>query len=363
MQAESRAPVRTFAIGFEEAGYDEAPHARAVAARLGTRHTELYVSAREALEVVPRLPAIYDEPFADSSQIPTYLVAKLAREHVTVSLSGDGGDELFAGYNRYVWAPKLWRKLEPLPWAARAAGAAALSLVPERAWRGALAAASPMLPGLSLPLDKVRKALSVLDARSLEEVYLRLRSHAQNPASLLREGVEPALAPLEPARWAKLGDPVSDMQLLDALTYLPDDILVKVDRATMAVSLEGRVPFLDHRVAEFAFRLPERFRVRDGSGKWLLRQVLSRYLEPALFERPKAGFALPIAAWLRGELRDWAAALLDPARLEREGYFNVRAIDRLWRAHRRGAADHSALLWDVLMFQGWLEAQQGAVNG
>ncbi|MBI3543286.1 MAG: asparagine synthase (glutamine-hydrolyzing) [Deltaproteobacteria bacterium] len=348
MQAQSKRPVKTFTIGFSEEGYDEAAHAREVARHLGTEHTELYVGARELLDVVPRLATMYDEPFSDSSQIPTFLVSQLARKHVTVSLSGDGGDEIFAGYNRYLWAPRIWRRMRPVPRPLRAAVAAAMRALPEPVLRAALALASPLLPAMRLPMDKIHKALDVLDCASMEEIYLRLRSHLRDPASVVLGATEPA-SPSFPVRADLRG-----LQCLDALTYLPDDILAKVDRAAMAVSLESRVPFLDHRVVELAWRLPEHQRVRDGQGKWLLRQVLYQYVPRELVERPKAGFAVPVGAWLRNELRDWAEAQLSETRLRNEGFFDAGLVRARWDEHLSGRRDWQYHLWDVLMFQAWL---------
>jgi asparagine synthase (glutamine-hydrolysing) len=345
MQARSARRVRTFTIGFREKGYDEAAAARAVAGHLGTEHTELYVSPADALALVPGLAAIYDEPFADSSQLPTALVARLARAHVTVTLSGDGGDELFGGYNRHVWAPRLWSVLgRTPPDLRRLLGAAGSWLKLEQA---AGMAAGPLA-------DKVRKALETVRANSLEELYLGLRTHWPVPdAVVLGLEREPDSLPVRPPAWPHAG-PLA-MACVDALTYLPDDILVKVDRAAMAVGLESRVPFLDPRVAELAWSLRPDQRIRAGQGKWILRQVLSRHLPRELFERPKTGFAAPIGAWLRGELREWAETLLDERRLRLEGFFDPVPVRVRWHEHLRGGSDHAHALWDVLMFQAWLE--------
>jgi asparagine synthase (glutamine-hydrolysing) len=363
MQAHSSRPVQTFSIGFHEADYNEAEYARAVATHLGTQHTELYVAASEAMDVIPGLQAIYDEPFSDSSQVPTLLVSQLARRQVTVSLSGDAGDELFCGYNRYQFADALWHKINSAPLALRRLAARGITGVSIEAWNRI---ARTLTPGLPRPMrfpnagDKLHKGARVLTSASLEALYLGLVSHWDDPASLVLGGKEPptflrgstpALAPL---------DGVQRMMALDLLTYLPDDILVKVDRAAMSVSLETRVPFLDHRVVEFAWRLPQSMKLRDGLTKWALRQVLYRYVPPALIERPKMGFGVPIGDWLRGALRDWAEALLSAARLQREGYFDVELVRNCWTEHVTGQRNWQYQLWNVLMFQSWLEQHQAA---
>ena len=360
MQAQSPAPVKTFTIGFAEDAYDEAKHAAAVARHLGTDHTELYVTALDALDVVPQLPAMYDEPFADSSQIPTHLVAKLARAHVKVSLSGDGGDELFGGYTRHAWTGRMWNALRHYPRPLRAAMAQLATCASPAAWDRLSGALAPLLPRRlrqSHPGDKLHKAAAVLDAGSPAEIYLRLLSQWQDPASVVIDGVEPAVAARDAAPWRSGGIAESQM-LLDLVSYLPDDILVKIDRAAMSVSLETRVPFLDHRVIEFAWQLPLSMKIRDGQGKWLLRQLLHQYVPPALVERPKTGFGVPLDSWLRGPLKTWASDLLAPARLERQGYLRAEPITRLWQEHRSGRRNHQHALWCALMFESWLAAQQ-----
>ena len=359
LQAMAGGPVRTFTIGFREAGYDEAREAARVARHLGTEHTELYVTPREALAVIPRLPEIYDEPFADSSQIPTCLVSRLAREHVTVALSGDGGDELFGGYNRYVWALGLWRRLERLPRPLRTAAARAIRALPPGAWERLFAAAGPVLPQrlrVRQPGAKMHKLAELLGCTDPVAIYLRLVSHWEDPASVVLGAEEPATVLSDPCRQPRLPTFLERMMCLDALTYLPDDILVKVDRAAMAVSLETRVPFLDHRVVETAWRVPVALKLREGKGKWLLRRILHRHVPPELVERPKMGFGVPVEHWLRGPLRDWAESLLDEARLRREGYLDPAPVRRLWSEHLAGRGSWQYWIWDVLMFQAWLEA-------
>lgn len=359
MQAQSDRPVRTFTIGFNEQEYNEATHAKAVARHLGTDHRELYVTPDEARAVIPRLPAMYDEPFSDASQIPTFLVSRLARRDVTVSLSGDGGDELFGGYPRYFWGRSIWRNLGWLPAGLRRAAARALTVPAPGRWEALFRTLAPVLPArlrVRNPGDKVHKLAELLKLESGEAVYRQLVSHWTHPAQLVTGASEPPTAFSDPALWARLPDFAARMMYLDAACYLPDDILTKVDRASMAVSLEVRVPLLDHNVVEFAWRVPSSMKMRDGQGKWLLRQVLYRYVPPALIERPKMGFSVPIDLWLRGPLRDWAEALLDEARLKREEFFDPRPIRRKWEQHLSGRHDWQYHLWDVLMFQAWREA-------
>ncbi len=360
MQAQHTATVKTFTIAFEDAGYDEAPQARAVAEHLGTEHHELLMTARDALDVIPKLPDIYDEPFADSSQIPTAVLARLTRAHVTVALSGDGGDELFGGYNRYAWAERFWRRVEPVPLGLRRAAATMLGAVPPRWWDGAFAGAGRVLPaarGLRMPGTKVQKVAAVLPAADLHETYVILASHTTDPARIVPGAVEPPTVLSSSGGWPVLSDPVEAMMYLDTMTYLPDDILTKVDRATMASSLEGRMPFLDPDVAALAWRLPPDRKMRAGTGKWLLRRLLHRYVPASLVERPKAGFGVPIGDWLRGPLRPWAEDLLDVRQLEDDGLVSVPVVRAMWAEHLSGRRDRQFDLWDVLMLQSWLRAQ------
>ena len=353
--------MKTFTIGFSEDAYDEAKHAAAVARHLGTEHSELYVSAQDALDVVPQLPVLYDEPFADSSQIPTHLVARMARQQVTVCLSGDGGDELFGGYTRHDWTGRMWQSMRRYPPALRAALAQLLTRTSPAAWDRVLAALAPVLPRnlqQSHAGEKLHKAAAVLDAGSAQEIYARLVSQWQNPASLVVDGFQPGFAAHDAAAWRVGGDVAHSQMYLDLISYLPDDILVKVDRAAMGVSLETRVPFLDHRVIAFAWQLPLSMKIHEGRGKWLLRQLLYRHVPAHLVERPKTGFGVPIGAWLRGPLKTWAADLLDPARLKREGYLRTEAVTQCWREHLSGKHNRQHALWNVLMFESWLAAQQ-----
>jgi len=360
MQAQSSRPVKTFTIGFNEEGYNEAVHAKAVAKHLGTEHTELYVSPQQALDVIPRLPTLYCEPFSDSSQISTFLVAQLARQQVTVSLSGDAGDELFCGYNRYLMANKLWQKLSVLPTGSRRLAARGLTTYSPSRWNALLGPVQGLLPSTLRQAnlgDKLHKAAGVLASGSVDALYLGLVSHWDDPANVVIGGTEPPTLLTGNAPVLDGLDDIQRMMALDMLTYLPDDILVKVDRAGMGVSLEGRVPFLDHRVVEFAWSLPQSMKLRNGVGKWVLRQVLYRHVPKDLIERPKMGFGVPIGDWLRGPLRDWAEDLLDEARLKREGYFLPAPIRQKWAEHLSGARNWQYHLWDVLMFQSWLAEQ------
>jgi asparagine synthase (glutamine-hydrolysing) len=360
MQAQSERPVRTFTIGFNEDGYNEALHAKAVAAHLGTEHTELYVTHQQALDVIPRLPILYCEPFSDSSQIPTFLLSALAREHVAVSLSGDAGDELFCGYNRYVLAQNLWGILSKIPAPIRRMAAGGIHSLSPGAWDSLLGPLKGVLPKSLRQTnlgDKLNKGASVMASNDLNELYLGLISHWSDPTEVVLGASEPpTLLNLSAPTLAGL-DGVQRMMVLDTMTYLPDDILVKVDRAAMGVSLETRVPFLDHRVVEFAWRLPQSMKLRDGMGKWALRQVLYRYVPKALIERPKMGFGVPMDAWLRGPLREWAEELLGESRLRHEGFFNPAPIRQKWEEHLSGRRNWQNHLWNVLMFQAWLEAQ------
>jgi asparagine synthase (glutamine-hydrolysing) len=363
MQVQSARPVRTFSIGFHEGAYNEAHHAKAVAAHLGTDHTELYVTAGEAMDVIPRLPGIYDEPFADSSQIPTYLVSALAKRQVTVALSGDGGDELFCGYDRYFWSADLWRKIAAMPVRLRTVAARTLMAISPRTWNVVFHNLAPVLPKrlrLRNPGDKAHRLAEILTVESLAALYASIVSQSKHPTALVRGSSEPPTALTDAALWSHSSEAFDRMMLVDMLSYLPDDILVKVDRASMAVSLEARVPFLDHRVVEWAWRLPVSMRVRHGQGKWILRQVLNRYVPAALLDRPKMGFGVPIDSWLRGDLRDWAESLLDEKRLSDEGLFAVELVREKWREHLSGAGQWHYYLWSILMFQGWLEQERDA---
>lgn len=352
MQSQSMRKVRTFSIGFEERGYNEAPYAKAVAAHLGTDHTELYVTPEEARKVIPRLPQIYDEPFADSSQIPTYLICAMTRRYVTVALSGDGGDELFAGYNRYFHAASLRPKIAALPLPLRHMLAKMLSRIPP----AALNRMQQRIPhSLHIPPqigDKLQKLAQVM-GQDEDATYLSLLSHWHDPATLIQRSHEPPNAIVSPSTRSFVPDYVERMQYLDTITYLPDDILTKVDRASMAVSLEARVPLLDHRVVEFAWSLPSKLKIREGQGKWLLRRLLRRYVPDSLINRPKMGFGIPLDVWLRGPLKDWAEDLLSEKSLSQNG-INPALIRTRWQAHLEGRENWQYPLWSIIMLQAWL---------
>ncbi|MFM0208843.1 asparagine synthase (glutamine-hydrolyzing) [Paraburkholderia sediminicola] len=359
MQAQTGRPIKTFTIGFDHAGFDEAEHAKSVARHLGTEHHELYATAADALNVVPVLSQIYDEPFADSSQIPTFLVSQMTRRHVTVSLSGDGGDELFGGYNRHVAAQGLWNRLDSVPLSARHFAAHCIKGVRREHLDRMAAPLLGLLPKNRRQAqvgDKLHKLADVMGADSLEAFYARLVSTFDAPEQIVLTGKEPLIG----ASWAEgLPSGLSNaerMMYLDTLQYLPTDILTKVDRAGMRVSLETRIPFLDRRVVEFAWTIPLSMKVRDGKGKQLLRKLLDLHVPRQLIDRPKQGFAVPIAAWLRGELREWASDLLDGTRLRNEGFFNASAVESLWRQHLAGTHNWQNQLWAILMFEAWLDA-------
>ena len=354
MQAQSQRAVKTFTIGFSEEGYNEAVHARAVADHLGTDHTELYVTPEDAMAVIPKLASIYDEPFSDSSQIPTFLVSQLARKHVTVSLSGDGGDELFYGYGRYLKAQGIWDKIEYLPLPLRRLASLILSRAPGQS----LEAVMSMLPSrfhVAHLADRLPKLAEILGHSSGELFYRELLSHSKDPDQLVIGAQEPSTILSRPDTLPRSLGLRERMMYLDMMTYLPDDILTKVDRASMAVGLEARVPLLDHRLVEFAWRVPTKYKYRDGQGKWLLRQVLYRYVPRELMERPKMGFGVPIEHWLKGPLREWAESLLDERRLREEGFFDPVPIRKMWEEHVKGHRRWHYYLWDVLMFQAWLD--------
>lgn len=361
MQRASSRPVRTFSIGFAEREFDEAPFARAIARHLGTDHTELTVTPRDALALIPRLAEVYDEPFADPSQIPTMLLCRLARQHVTVSLSGDGGDELFGGYGRYLEVRQRWSRMRRVPVGLRRGTARLIARAPLRALE--LANGPAALAGLRNGrtfADHVRRRALQWHARTLPEYYHLVNSYWPSPGELVPGARELDDAASRPEDWPARASDIAHMMYVDTRLYMPDDILVKVDRAAMAVALETRVPLLDPRVAQAAWRIPLETHLRDGRGKWVLRQLLERHVPRALFERPKMGFGVPINRWLRRELAEWAGDLLAPARLKREGYFAPALIERCWQQHRTSAANWSAQLWIVLMFQSWLETSTRA---
>lgn len=345
MQAQSKQAVKTFTIGFSERAYNEADHAKAVAQHLETDHTELYVTPEEAMATIPSLPILYDEPFADSSQIPTVLISKLARQHVTVSLSGDGGDELFGGYRRYFIAQRFWNLIGSIPRGIRGVTA------------GGIKSASRFIPFAS---DKAERLAEILEAGGAEGMYRAAISHTNQPTGFVLDSVEPSTVLSDPGAWIKTPHFIEQMMYLDTLTYLPEDILTKVDRASMGVSLEARVPLLDHRVVEFARRLPLSIKIQDGKGKAPLCRILKKYVPSELFERPKMGFGIPLDAWLRGPLREWGEALLNQEQLRRDGFFHPEEVRRLWEGHLSRKWNRQYLLWNFLMFQAWLRTTKNS---
>jgi asparagine synthase (glutamine-hydrolysing) len=365
MQAQSDRPVKTFSIGFEDAAYNEANDARAVAAHLHTEHTELYVSHSDVLNVIPRLAKIYDEPFADSSQIPTFLVSQLARQKVTVSLSGDGGDELFGGYNRHTWGRRIWSKIGWTPALLRKAMAAGIHSVSPGKWNSLFSRFGHIMPGAMrqrLPGYKLHKLADVLPSRDEAVLYTLLTSHWSDPQKIVLGATGEVSTKSLAKNWPSLGGFEQNSMAMDTLGYLPNDILVKLDRAAMAVSLEGRVPFLDPDVFAFAWRLPLTTKIRNGQGKWILRQLLDRYVPRQLFERPKMGFGIPIESYLRGPLRDWAEGLLSESRIREDGLLAPELIRKRWDEHLSGRKDWQYHIWDVLMLQAWLDENRGQVQ-
>ncbi len=365
MQSLNSQPVQTFTIGFHEKDYNEANQAKSIAQYLGTDHTELYVTSAEALSAIPSLPTLYDEPFADASQIPTFLVAQLTKRHVTVSLSGDGGDELFAGYSRYFWGELIWRRISWLPQNLRDFVAQSLVTVSPERWNTIFQFLEKQLPPnwqQRMPGDKLHKLAGVLASDSAEDMYHGLVSHWKQPENLVL-GVSKYQSILTKIKnWPHVSNFIQRMMLLDTLSYLPDDLLVKVDRASMGVSLETRIPFLDHRIVEFAWQVPMSMKVHQQEGKLLLKQLLYKYVPRHLMDRPKAGFAIPIAQWLRGPLREWAEELLDQRRLQQEGTFNAALVHQKWSEHLEGSRNWHSSLWNVLMFQAWLEQTKNSTH-
>jgi len=361
MQQESSRPVRTFTIGFAEAGYNEAKAAKAVAKHLGTDHTELYVTPEETQSVIPLLPQLYDEPFADSSQIPTFVVCKLARKNVTVSLTGDGGDETLCGYTRYGLAQNIWKIERATPLFTRRLVAQKIRRIPVDRLDMLYKQLEWLLPNgwhQSLPGDKIHKLAGLMEATNPDDLYKHIVSQWKNPDELVIGGNEPKTLLDDVALRKSFPDFTQRMMFMDLCTYLPDDILVKVDRASMGVSLEIRSPFLDHRVVEWAWKLPPGFRQRHGQSKWLLRQILHKYVPPSLMERPKMGFGVPIGPWLRGNLRDWAEDLLSETRIRQGGFLNPEPIRKAWTEHLSGFQKEEHRLWSVLMFQAWLARER-----
>ena len=357
MQSISSSKINTFSIGFKEEEYNEAKYAKAVAKHLDTNHTELYLSFNDALELIPKLPELFDEPFGDSSQLPTYLVCLMAKKHVTVALSGDAGDELFGGYNRHLQAPKVWKIISCLPTSILNIFSFIILKLPV----GLINQIGLLLPGRYKVIFLGDKLLKFIDGinkfKREEDLYLSLVSEWEDPSSLVLDSKEPDSLLRNNSSWPVLSSFEERMMFLDTSTYLPDDILVKVDRSSMAASLETRVPFLDHRVVEIALRLSLDQKIRNGKGKRILRKILNKYVPEHLIKRPKQGFGIPLAEWLRGPLREWAEKLIDKDRLNKEGYLNSKLVGQRWEEHLSRERNWEHSLWSVLMFQAWLESQ------
>ncbi len=361
MQKSSDNKIKTFTMGFNEEGYDESQQAAYVAQHLDTDHTELIVTSDLALDVIPQLPNIYDEPFSDSSQIPTYLLSKMTAEHVTVALSGDAGDEVFGGYNRHVSTLKLWEKIKKIPLPIRTKISSMVMAISPRSFGtiyNFLIKITPLIERIEHFPDKAQKLANIMKCNSLDEIYLSLISTWDNPNTLINNVKEPKSLANNILKYPVLNHFEHSIMLLDTQTYLPGDILTKVDRASMASSLETRLPFLDHNVFEFAWRLPLNYKIKDNKGKYILRSILSRHVPKELWDRPKKGFSVPLDTWLRGPLKEWASELLNPKKIAKQGYFNQDEIAKKWKEHQSGKHNWQDLLWNILMFQAWLENEE-----
>ncbi|MGC5327273.1 asparagine synthase (glutamine-hydrolyzing) [Brevibacillus sp. SYSU BS000544] len=366
MQSLHSKPIKTFTIGFTDEDYNEAIFAKRIVEHLRTDHTELYINHQELMDVIPHIAHISDEPFSATSIIPTFLVSRLARQSVTVSLSGDGGDELFGGYNRHLWGNRIWEKVNRIPKGVRHATAAGMKMVPQELWNVVYNKLSPILPlswNVTLPGEKVTKLAAILTEDSLNSIYVNLVSNWKDGNGIVQGASKPLQsAIINDQDWVRVTNPSEKMMVMDLISYLPDHILVKVDRASMNVSLESRAPFLDHRIVEFAWSLPIEMKIREGIGKWILRQILYKYVPEKLINRPKTGFSVPIGRWLRGPLREWAEDLLDEGKLQRDGFFDPKPIRTKWAEHIQGKRDWHNDLWAVLMFQAWFERHQQVVT-
>ena len=359
MQSQSEIPIKTFTIGFQESGYNEAPYAKEIARHLGTNHTEFYLSPKDAMDVIPILPVLYDEPFADPSQIPTYLVSKLAKHQVTVALSGDGGDEIFVGYNRYLIAKNMRGKIFRLPIPLKKIFSIGMTKISPQPINSLFSSFSRFnLPFLKeeRPGEKLHKLAQILTVSSCEEMYYQLVSHWKDPEAIVIDGKEP-FTYLKTVQWNSKMSCVEKMMAWDTLTYLPDDILAKVDRASMGVSLEVRAPLLDHRVVEYAWNLPEAQKIKQKETRWILRKILYQYVPKELIERPKMGFGLPIGEWLRGPLREWSESLINEQKIKNENFFQPKPIREKWEEHLSKKRNWYDLLWNILMFEAWLQKE------
>ncbi len=347
MQKNSTTPVKTYTIGFEEQGFNEAEHAKDIAAHLGTDHHELYLKPEQALDLIPQMPHIYDEPFADASALPSYLISKFARDSVTVALSGDGGDEMFGGYNRHITGPKAWNIAQNhIPAPLRAPLSDTIKTIPPHIW-DKFRKKRPQFG------NHMHKFANILTKQSESDVYLSLVSTFQNPKEIMKDGYEEPIPLVDPALQIENLSFAEDMMYWDTLSYLNGDILPKVDRSSMATGLEARAPFLDRRIYDYVWRLPLDVKINNGQGKWLLRQLLKRHVPDTLFSRPKQGFSVPIAKWIREDLKDWAEDLLDEKFLQKQNLFDYKEVRTLWEQHLKGQGAHAQKLWTILMFQAW----------
>jgi len=356
MQSQSNIPIKTFTIGFNENDYSEAIHAKKIAKHLGTNHTELYVSSKKALEIIPNIPQIYDEPFSDSSQIPTFLISQLAKNHVKVALSGDGGDELFCGYNRHLMSGKM-SILALMPRFFKEFLSFGIKLLPPQGWNK-ISNFLPVLNSYNNIGDKIYKGAEALKSKSFYEMYYMLCSNWQNPCEVLINAKEPGTLLTKFKPELKGLSNQQQMMALDSITYLPDDILVKVDRAAMATSLETRMPFLDHKLIEYVWRIPHSLKYRNSNGKWILKEILNNYIPKNLIDRPKMGFSIPLDKWLRGPLKDWAESLLNEKRLNQENFFNTKLVRDIWSDHLSGRNNRQSDIWAILMFQAWIDSNK-----
>jgi len=365
MQAQSSIPVKTFTVGFFEEDYNEADYAKKVASHLGTDHTEIFVTEKEAMDVIPRLPQLFDEPFSDSSQIPTFLISQLARSEVSVSLSGDGGDEIFGGYNRHIWNHSYWDKIVRWPISVRRFISKTGQILPISILDNIYKKLEFLIPRelrISYPGDKIHKFLSVLILENSFQLYERLINETSGINLFQFERSNSSLMKNKLDVWSHFSNSTDAMMYLDLITYLPDDILVKVDRASMGVSLESRAPFLDHKVVELAWKIPREMKIRNGQGKWILRKLLYNYVPEDLFDRPKTGFGVPIEKWLKTSLRGWAESLLEGSKMLSDGFFNPNIVRGMWNEHLNGTRNRQHVMWNILMFQAWFENQRSTLQ-